>query len=164
VVFPGGLLPRARTLQRTRARLFPNSGLAAVIAGFLGAATSFAELAVPFGAVTTDIAVVQPYMITSGPLLQALLASAAIPAIYPLVHHDGRRLYDGGVVANVPMRQASRLAPARSSFSDCTFPGHLPPLDFTYTTRSPAKLIPQARLFLAEARIDGPGLYGSPVG
>jgi NTE family protein len=54
VVFPGGLLAQARTLQRIRARLFPNSGLAAVIAGFLGAATSFAELAVPFGTVTTE--------------------------------------------------------------------------------------------------------------
>jgi NTE family protein len=54
MVFPGGLLAQARTLQRTRTHLFPSSGLAAVITGFLGAATSFAELAVPFGAVVLD--------------------------------------------------------------------------------------------------------------
>ncbi len=127
MVFPGGLLAQARTLQRTRMNLFPSSGLAAVIAAFLGTATSFAELALPFGAVTTDIATAQPYMITSGPLLPALLASAAIPAIYPPVDHDGRRLYDGGVVANVPMRQALAIGARSLVVLDCTFPGHLPP-------------------------------------
>ena len=66
-------------------------------------------------------------MITSGPLLPALLASAAIPAIYPPVDHDGRRLYDGGVVANVPMRQALAIGARSLVVLDCTFPGHTPP-------------------------------------
>ena len=127
MVFPGGLLAQARTLQRTRTNLFPSSGLAAVIAAFLGTATSFGELALPFGAVTTDVATAQPYMISSGPLLPALLASAAIPALYPPVDHDGRRLYDGGVVANVPMRQALAIGARSLVVLDCTFPGHLPP-------------------------------------
>jgi len=131
VVFPGGPLAQARTLRRTRTHLFPSSGLAAVIADFLGAGTSFTDLALPFGAVTTDIATAQPYTITSGPLRPALLASAAIPAIYPPVDHDGRRLYDGGVVANVPMRQALALGARSLVVLDCTFPGHLPPLPET---------------------------------
>ena len=113
VVFPGGPLAQARTLRRTRTHLFPGSGLAAVIARFLGADTTFADLALPFGAVTTDLATAAPHLITTGPLLPALLASAAIPAIYPLVDYDGRRLCDGGVAANVPMRQALALG-ARS--------------------------------------------------
>ena len=37
--------------------------------------------------------------IGTGSLLPALLANAAIPGIFPRVHHDGRSLYDGGVVA-----------------------------------------------------------------
>ena len=127
MVFPGGPLAQARTLRRTRTHLFPSSGLATVIAGFLGAGTSFTDLALPFGAVTTDIPTARPYVITSGPLLPALLASAAIPAIYPPVDHDGRRLYDGGVVANVPMRQALALGARSLVVLDCTFPGHLPP-------------------------------------
>ena len=131
MVFPGGLLAQARTLRRTRTHLFPSSGLAAVIASVLGAAASFAELAVPFGAVTTDIAAGQPYVITSGPLLPALLASAAIPAIYPPVDHDGRHLYDGGLTANVPMRQALAMGARSLVVLDCTFPGHLPPLPET---------------------------------
>jgi len=36
-IFPGGLLAQARTLQQTKAHLFPSTGLAAVIEQFLGA-------------------------------------------------------------------------------------------------------------------------------
>jgi len=127
VVFPGGLLTQARTLQRSRTHLFPNSGLAAVIAEFLGGAARFGDLALPFGAVTVDAATAAPCVLTSGPLLPALLASAAIPGIYPWVEHQGRRLYDGGVVANVPMRQAIALGARSLVVFDCGFPGQLPP-------------------------------------
>lgn len=126
-VFPGGLLAQARVLQRSRTHLFPNSGLAAIIAEFLGAAATFSDLALPFGAVTVDVATAAPCVLTSGPLLPALLASAAIPGIYPWVEHQARRLYDGGVVANVPMRQAITLGARSLVVFDCGFPGHLPP-------------------------------------
>lgn len=127
VVFPGGPLAQARTLRRTRTHLFPSSGLAAVIGAFVGADTSFADLALPLGVVTTDLATAAPYLITAGPLLPALLASAAIPAIYPPVDYDGRRLCDGGVAANVPMRQALAMGARSLVVLDTAFPGHLPP-------------------------------------
>jgi NTE family protein len=127
MVFPGGPLAQARTLRRTRTHLFPSSGLAAVITRFLGADTTFADLALPFGAVTTDLATAAPHLITTGPLLPALLASAAIPAIYPPVDYDGRRLCDGGVAANVPMRQALALGARSLVVLDTAFPSHLPP-------------------------------------
>jgi NTE family protein len=126
-VFPGGLLAQARTLQHTKTHLFPNTGLAAVIADFLGATTTFDELALPFAAVTMDVATASPHVIDSGPLLPALLASAAIPGIFPLVDLGGRHLYDGGVVANVPLRQALALGARSLVVLDCTFPGHLLP-------------------------------------
>jgi NTE family protein len=126
-IFPGGLLAQARTLERFRTHLFPNSGLAAVIADFLGTTTTFDELALPFAAVTMDIATASPYVIDEGPLLPALLASAAIPGIFPPVDLDERRLYDGGVVANVPLRQAQARGAGSLVVLDCTFPGHLLP-------------------------------------
>src|ERR1700722_12172881 len=126
-VFPGGLLAQARTLQHSKTHLFPNTGLAAVIADFLGATTTFDDLQLPFAAVTMDIATATPYVIDSGPLLPALLASAAIPGIYPSVRHDGRTLYDGGVVANVPLVQALAMGARSLVVLDCTFPGHLLP-------------------------------------
>ena len=59
-VFPGGLLAQARTLQHTRTHLFPSTGLATVISDFLGADLTFADLALPFATVTTDIATARP--------------------------------------------------------------------------------------------------------
>ncbi len=127
-VFPGGLLAQARTLQRTKTHLFPNSGLAAVIADVIGSKTTFEDLDLPFAAVTMDGATARPHVIGEGPLLSALLASAAIPGIFPPVDRDGRRLYDGGVVANVPLQQALAMGAGSLVVLDCTFPGHaLPP-------------------------------------
>ena len=45
-------------------------------------------------------------MLVRGPLKPALLASTALPGVFPIVHHDGRRLVDGGVVDNVPLSHA----------------------------------------------------------
>lgn len=127
MIFPGGLLAQAHMLQRTRTHLFPNTGLAAVITGLLGATATFSDLALPLGVVVMDVATAAPRVLTDGRLLPALLASAAIPGIYPWVEHEGRRLYDGGVVANVPMRQAITLGARSLVVFDCSFPGQLPP-------------------------------------
>ena len=126
-IFPGGLLAQARTLEREKTHVFPNSGLAKVASDFLGATTTFDDLSLPFAAVTTDVATATPYVIRTGSLLPALLASAAIPGIFPSVDHDGRRLYDGGVVANVPLRQAVAMGARSVVVLDCTFPGQLLP-------------------------------------
>jgi NTE family protein len=41
-----------------------------------------------------------------GPLVPALLASAALPGIFPPVQWEGRHLVDGGVVDSVPLSHA----------------------------------------------------------
>ncbi len=125
-VFPGGLLSQMRTLQHTKTHLFASTGLAAVIADFMGADTSFDDLALPFVAMATDIATARPHVLGEGPLLPALLASAAIPGIFPPVQFGSLRLYDGGLVANVPMRQALAMGARSLVVLDCNFPGHTP--------------------------------------
>jgi NTE family protein len=124
-VFPGGLLAQARTLQHTRTHLFSSTGLSTVIADFLGAELTFADLALPFAAVTTDIATARPHVLRDGLLLPALLASSAIPGIFPPVELGSVRLYDGGLVANVPMRQAVAMGARSLVVLDCDFPGHI---------------------------------------
>ena len=131
-VFPGGVLAQARTLQHSKTHLFPNTGLAAVIERFLGDNQQFEELAVPFAAVTMDTATGRVHSLRHGPLLPALLASAAIPGIYPPVDHEGRHLYDGGVVANVPMRIAVDMGARSLVVLDCGFPGQQPTPPDTY--------------------------------
>ena len=44
--------------------------------------------------------------LTEGPALEAVLASAALPAIFPAVERDGSRYIDGGVVDNTPLSVA----------------------------------------------------------
>ncbi|TVT30680.1 patatin-like phospholipase family protein, partial [Amycolatopsis rhizosphaerae] len=125
-VFPGGLLSQIRTLQRGKTHLFPNTGLATVIAAHLGATTTFEDLALPLGVVTTDLGTAEPRLTRSGPLLPTLLASAAIPGIYPAVARNGDLHYDGGLVANVPMRQALAMGARSLVVLDCAFPGQNP--------------------------------------
>jgi NTE family protein len=125
-ILPGGPLDQARTLRRTKTHLFPNEGLATVISDFLGDDLTFDDLELPFAAVTMDVATAQPHMIREGRLLPALLASAAIPGVWPPVEHEGLLLYDGGVVANVPLRQATAMGARSLVVLDCAFAGRLP--------------------------------------
>jgi NTE family protein len=125
-VFPGGPIAQLSTLRKHRNHLFPNTGLAEILATELAGVDDFANLQLPFGAVAVDAMTGQAVLITEGPLTPAILASAAIPGIYPPVHHQGRVLYDGGVVANVPIRQALASGAKSLVILDCAFPGHLP--------------------------------------
>jgi NTE family protein len=125
-ILPGGPLDQARTLRRTKTHLYPNNGLATVITDFLGEDTTFDDLELPFAAVTMDVATARPHMVREGRLLPALLASAAIPGVWPPIEHEGRHLYDGGVVANVPLRQAQDMGARSLVVLDCAFAGWLP--------------------------------------
>ena len=208
-VFPGGLLAQARTLQHTRTHLFPSTGLATVIGDFIGPDLTFADLALPFAAITTDIATARPHVLRDGLLLPALLASSAIPGIYPPVELGPLRLYDGGLVANVPMRQAVAMGARSLVVLDCNFPGNVPevagsiaevlfytvmvtmrsqavleaplvatdvpvvylhgpepvrvsPLDFRQTGAADRDRVRGGPGVPGRAKINGPGLYGSP--
>ncbi len=81
--------------------LMDNRTEAQTLAGLLTAKT-FAELTIPFSAVTTDAATGHTVVIDSGELIPALLASSAIPGALPPVEIDGRLLFDGLASANLP--------------------------------------------------------------
>ncbi|MBP2471422.1 NTE family protein [Crossiella equi] len=125
-VFPGGPIRQLRTLRRSRNHLFSSDGLAEVLDQGLGGITSFDQLSVPFGAVAVDAVTAQPVVLTEGELVPAVLASAAIPGIYPPVRIGEHVLYDGGVLANVPVSQALAMGAKSLVVLDCAFPGHLP--------------------------------------
>jgi NTE family protein len=59
--------------------------------------------------VTTDLASGSAHVISAGPAVEALMASAAIPGLFPPVTIDGRHLVDGAAAANTPVRQAQDL-------------------------------------------------------
>ena len=87
------------------------------------------DLAIPTGVVATDALVGQPKVLSQGPAVQALLASSAMPGVFPPVKLGGSFYIDGGVTANVPIRPAMAFG-ARSvvvlNANPATMPGTLP--------------------------------------
>jgi NTE family protein len=104
-VFPGGRIARAWNIVRRDTHLFPNDGLGRIIDEG-SPVQDFADLRVPLRVVATDLDTGEEVVFASGPLRPALLGSSAIPGVFPIVEHDGRRLVDGGVVNSVPLWHA----------------------------------------------------------
>ena len=68
---------------------------------------------VPCHVIATDLLDGTERCLSSGPAAEALLASAAIPAIFPPVAWEGHFLVDGGVTNNTPIAAAARLGATR---------------------------------------------------
>ncbi|HTV34042.1 MAG TPA: patatin-like phospholipase family protein [Methylocella sp.] len=52
-------------------------------------------------------------LLSKGPSVDAILASAAIPGIFPPVRIDGQTLMDGAIATNTPIRAAADLGASR---------------------------------------------------
>ena len=68
---------------------------------------------IPCHVVATDLLTGEEVVLSSGPTVKALLASTAIPGVFPPVHLRGRHLVDGGVASNTPVASAVRLGAER---------------------------------------------------
>jgi NTE family protein len=104
-IFPGGKLSRAWNLLRRDDHLFSNEGLRALWHSKYLPET-FAQLRLPLRVVAADLDTGEEVVFASGPLQPALLASAALPGLFPPIRHDGRLLVDGAVVDTVPLWHA----------------------------------------------------------
>ena len=105
-LFPGGRLRAtwAKMLVRGN-RVFENTGIRRLIQTRLGDAR-FEDGQIPLGVVATELDTGAERLFTSGEITPALLASTAMPSIYPPVEIDGRLYIDGGVSNNVPIAPA----------------------------------------------------------
>jgi NTE family protein len=108
VMPPSGWLPGTVALARKGEAVHDNEGVRRLLEGML-TATTFEELTVRFQCVATDMAGVREVWFSEGPLIDAILASSAIPALYPAVHIDGVQYHDGAIVNDVPMTRAVDL-------------------------------------------------------
>jgi NTE family protein len=99
------MLSNAVATAGGRPYLFDQGPLSELLTEMLPCPT-FEQLAVPLTAMAVDLDTGELVSLEAGELHSALLASAAIPGVYPWVERDGRRLVDGGLLANVPLRQA----------------------------------------------------------
>lgn len=111
-VMPAGLLPATVALARKGVSLHDNSNLRRVIEEVLPGAT-FEDLAVPFQCVAAALHAGTETWFDSGPLAPPILASSALPAVYPPVDVDGTKYLDGAIVNDVPVSRAVDLGADR---------------------------------------------------
>lgn len=65
------------------------------------AGLTFADLKIPLLVTAVDMITGREVVLKDGPLIPALLASTAIPAVFPPVELNGMQLADGGVIDSV---------------------------------------------------------------
>jgi len=100
----------AQFVRRKGGATHRNDGLREVIDSALGPLRDFESLRLPFQCVVTDIEAAEPVWFRQGPRLkEAVLASSALPAVYPPVVIDGVRYLDGAIVDDVPIGRAVAL-------------------------------------------------------
>ena len=108
-LFPGGRFKAswARFLVKGN-RVFENSGMQKLIETRIGDAR-FEDAQIPLAVIATDLETGGEEIFTSGPVRDPLLASTAMPGVFPPVEINGRLYTDGGVSNNVPIGPAVGL-------------------------------------------------------
>jgi NTE family protein len=107
-IFAGSVLARVGNLVRTRTHLHPPEPLRDLLMAHLPV-TTFAELRVPFQCVAASIERAAEHWFTDGQLIDAVLASCAVPGLLPPMELDGEHYLDGGLVHSIPVGRAVAL-------------------------------------------------------
>jgi NTE family protein len=104
-IFPQGRVPNALRYFQQRESVHPNSALRKVVEK--GVTFDRIEHSpVHLEVVATSLHDGRACWFTSGPAVERILASSALPALLPPVEIDGESFIDGGVVDNVPIGRA----------------------------------------------------------
>jgi NTE family protein len=108
-LFQTGFFDRARRVVTLKPALHETSDLRKIVEHAIHPNTQIEDLHVPFQCVAAAIEAVTDHWFDSGPLVDAVLASSAVPALFPPVEIDGEHFYDGGLVDSIPLGRAIRL-------------------------------------------------------
>jgi NTE family protein len=110
------------------------SGVAKAMGDLLGDIT-FSELKIPCALTAVDLDSGQEMILSKGRVLDAVLATIAIPGIFPPKRWGDRLLVDGGVLDPVPVSVVREISPVKylpvvavTLTSSPTVRGHLPAL------------------------------------
>jgi NTE family protein len=104
-VFPHGRVPTPWRFLQQRESVHPNDGLRKIIERGAGL-ERFEDARIPLEVVATSLKDGRAKWFASGSIVDAVLASAALPSLLPPMHIDGEIFIDGGVVDNVPISRA----------------------------------------------------------
>ncbi len=145
-IYPQRLVHGPWQFLQQRPSVHPNSGLRRIVEEGL-TFERLEDARVPFEVVATSLVDGSERWLTSGPAVDAILASAAIPAIFPPVELDGDRLVDGGVVDNVPISRAIEAGATRVVVLLCGPLDYAPP-----PARRPVEVMLNALFVAVHAR------------
>src|SRR5580693_3192182 len=110
MVFSENVVGRAIRLARSGTHLHAIEPLRRLLADTLPAeVTTFTDLKLPFHCVAACIEDATARWFSEGPLVEAVMASCAVPGLLPPVEIDGRHYFDGGLVDSIPVGRAVAL-------------------------------------------------------
>lgn len=112
-VYGDSLLMQLSRLVMTRTHLNSPQPLRALLERSLGADARFEDLAVPLKVVAASIERAAEHVFDSGPLIDAILASASVPGLLPPTRIGDEHFVDGGIVNSIPIEQAVAAGVAR---------------------------------------------------
>jgi NTE family protein len=107
-VFGGSLASQVSNLIRTRTHLHTNTALRRLLRQRLPV-TRIEQMPVPFQCVAASVEHAGAHWFTEGPVIDAVLASTAVPGLLPPVEIDGEHFLDGGLVHSIPVGRAVML-------------------------------------------------------
>ncbi|HJS92894.1 MAG TPA: patatin-like phospholipase family protein [Solirubrobacteraceae bacterium] len=111
-IFPVSPLTGLLGFIGTRDHMVPASGLRKLIEGHIEH-ERLEDLPIPLHVVAVDVISGEELRLSRGPIVDAVLASAAIPGVVSPVRWGDRRLMDGGVANNTPISHAVDLGARR---------------------------------------------------
>jgi NTE family protein len=111
-VFPVSMTTVIGGVCGRRDHLVPDRGLRALAHRHLEFG-DLAEAPIPLHVVAFDLTEGREVVLSEGPAIDCIVASASIPGVYPAVALGERRLIDGGVVNNAPISHAVALGAER---------------------------------------------------
>ena len=91
-----------------RGGLFGTRKMRSLLLKHIGA-TTFEELKIPFHCVAVDMCTQKLVEFSKGNLIDAVVASSSIPAVFHPLDKDGMRLIDGGILERVPAAQVKAM-------------------------------------------------------
>jgi len=107
-VFGGSLLGKTATLVRTRTHLQPHDPLRRLLTAEFGEAV-IEDFPVPFQCVAASIERATEHWFDAGPVVDAVLASCAVPGLLAPVRIGDEHFLDGGLVDSIPVGRAVAL-------------------------------------------------------
>jgi NTE family protein len=146
LVYPQGRLHGPWLYLQQRESVYANKGLRTVIENGIDF-ERLEDAAIPVEVVATSLTDGHERWFSSGPAVDAVLASAAIPAVFPAVEIGGERFIDGGVVNNVPITRAVEAGATRIVVLLCT-----PPVLTPATPKRPIEAMLNALFISIHAR------------